>query len=161
MAAAGDLFTSRGVASVSVREIADRAGVNHGLVHHYFRSKQGLVDATLEDLATQAAKAVEEGADLDPGGPLGRYVLVAGRVLLDADEGSGDLSAVAADVVSRLAQLGGLPPGRGRVQALRAARLAATVMGWLLFEPALVEASDLGEEHIEWVRAELLRGAVG
>ena len=41
--AAADLFEDVGPHAVSVRAIAERAGVNHGLVHHYFGSKSGLV----------------------------------------------------------------------------------------------------------------------
>ncbi len=87
IAAAGELFAARGTTSVSVREIADRAGVNHGLIHHYFNSKQGLVDATLDELAAHATKSLEHGIDVSPDGPLGRYLLVAGRVLLDSESG--------------------------------------------------------------------------
>ena len=42
-------FAECGPNDVSVRAIAECAGVNHGLVHHYFGSKAGLVDA-VEDL---------------------------------------------------------------------------------------------------------------
>jgi AcrR family transcriptional regulator len=103
IAAASELFAARGTASVSVREIADRAGVNHGLIHHYFHSKQGLIDATLEDLGTQAAKALEDAPDLSPDGPLARYVLVASRALLDADQAFAAAPVPAA----------GLPDGAG------------------------------------------------
>jgi TetR/AcrR family transcriptional regulator, repressor for neighboring sulfatase len=40
--AATSLFAEKGVAGVSVRHIADRANVNHGLVHRHFGSKENL-----------------------------------------------------------------------------------------------------------------------
>jgi TetR/AcrR family transcriptional regulator, repressor for neighboring sulfatase len=39
---AAALFAQKGVASVSVREIAHEANVNHGLVHRHFGSKENL-----------------------------------------------------------------------------------------------------------------------
>jgi len=40
--AATALFAAKGVAGVSVRDIAARANVNHGLVHRHFGSKENL-----------------------------------------------------------------------------------------------------------------------
>ena len=40
------LWTERGM-SISVREIARAAGVNHGLVHRYFGGREGLIRAAL------------------------------------------------------------------------------------------------------------------
>ena len=48
--AAVDLFADHGDASV--RAVASRAGVNHGLVHHYLGGKSGLRSAVLERLST-------------------------------------------------------------------------------------------------------------
>ena len=45
LAAAGDLLVDVGPHGATVREIARRAGVNHGLVHHYFGSKEQLLRA--------------------------------------------------------------------------------------------------------------------
>ncbi|MCP5025650.1 MAG: TetR family transcriptional regulator [Actinomycetia bacterium] len=59
--AAVQLIVERGT-DVSVREIAALAGVNHGLVHTYFGSKQGLFAAAFEELTRRTA------ADLDPDG---------------------------------------------------------------------------------------------
>lgn len=46
--AAMQLFAERGVAAVSVREVAARAGVNHALVFRHFGSKDGLAEAVWE-----------------------------------------------------------------------------------------------------------------
>ncbi len=56
--AAADLFAARGPAAVSVRDVAARAGVNHGLVHRHFGSKEALVAATLDRLAEATAAPV-------------------------------------------------------------------------------------------------------
>ncbi|MFV0523047.1 MAG: TetR/AcrR family transcriptional regulator [Acidimicrobiales bacterium] len=47
---------------VSVRRIAARAGVNHGLVHTYFGSKQALLSAAADEINRRSA------AELDPSG---------------------------------------------------------------------------------------------
>ena len=49
LAAAADLLASAPPTEVTGREIAELAGVNHGQIHHYFGSKDGLVAATVED----------------------------------------------------------------------------------------------------------------
>ncbi len=49
--AAAELFSQHGVKAVSVRNIAEKAGVNHGLVHRHFGSKEMLRLKTQEYLA--------------------------------------------------------------------------------------------------------------
>ncbi|MDE0885592.1 MAG: TetR/AcrR family transcriptional regulator [Myxococcota bacterium] len=51
--AAGQLLGEIGPRNVSVREIAQRAGVNHGQIHHYFGGKRGLLEAAIRELARQ------------------------------------------------------------------------------------------------------------
>lgn len=46
--AADELFGEQGLAGVSVRDVAERAGVNKGLVFYYFGSKEKLFEAVLE-----------------------------------------------------------------------------------------------------------------
>src|SRR5437763_10922665 len=45
------LLVTRPVAGVSVRDIGAEAGVNHGLVHRHFGSKEGLIRAAVERAA--------------------------------------------------------------------------------------------------------------
>ena len=54
--AAAQLLGEVGPRSVSVRTIAERAGVNHGLVHHYFGGKDGLLRAAMSRLVEEHAK---------------------------------------------------------------------------------------------------------
>lgn len=66
IAAAIEMLEKVGPRSMSVREVASRAGVNHGQVHHYFGSKRGLVQAAVLSLLGQAAPVVRSWADGDP-----------------------------------------------------------------------------------------------
>src|SRR5262245_53478169 len=61
--AATTLFAARGPASVSVRDIAAAAGVNHALVHRHFGSKQEVLRAVLERTVQEIAAATSEIAD--------------------------------------------------------------------------------------------------
>jgi AcrR family transcriptional regulator len=62
LAAASELFADKGPAATSIREVAARAGVNHGLLHRHFGSKRQLLAATLQHLADSAAALRESGA---------------------------------------------------------------------------------------------------
>lgn len=48
-----DLFSSRNYDDVAVTDIAQGAGVAHGLLFHYFGNKRGIYLATLQEAATQ------------------------------------------------------------------------------------------------------------
>ena len=65
LAAAAELFAEKGPAATSIREVAARAGVNHGLLHRHFGSKRQLLAATLQHLADSAAALRESGAPLE------------------------------------------------------------------------------------------------
>ncbi len=60
--AAAQLFAEKGPAATSIREVAARAGVNHGLLHRHFGSKRQLLAATLQHLADDAAALRASGA---------------------------------------------------------------------------------------------------
>ena len=58
IAAASDLFAARGPAAVGVREIAEKAQVNHGLVHRHFGSKEGLLIAVMTTLSERVSESL-------------------------------------------------------------------------------------------------------
>ena len=66
IAAAADLLGEVGPRAMSVRMVAERAGVNHGLVHHYFGSKEGLTRAAMLQLVEQHAADVNERSHGNP-----------------------------------------------------------------------------------------------
>ena len=62
---ASQLFAQRGIAGVSVRDIAQNAQVNHGLVHRHFGSKDRLVEAVLDFLSQEVHLQLEKQMDQD------------------------------------------------------------------------------------------------
>ncbi|MFT3884027.1 MAG: TetR/AcrR family transcriptional regulator [Flavobacteriales bacterium] len=42
VAAAMELFRSKGLHGVNMRELAEKAGVNKGLLHYYFKTKEAI-----------------------------------------------------------------------------------------------------------------------
>jgi len=86
LAAARDLFARRGVDSVSVREIAAAAGVNHALVHRYFGAKNDIVAEILEGEARAMSALARPEADTVTSLAALRevfgYVLTGGRTSL-------------------------------------------------------------------------------
>ena len=51
ISAASHLLSRQGPKTLSIRDIAKYAGVNHGQIHHYFGSKQNLLRAAIRNLA--------------------------------------------------------------------------------------------------------------
>ncbi len=51
----------RGYSDVTMAQIAKRAGVSGGLVHHYFGSKDHLLAATMRHLLTELGRTIRDG----------------------------------------------------------------------------------------------------
>src|SRR5919108_1157990 len=62
--AARALFAERGPDAVSLRDVARRAGVNHGLIHHYIGSRDDLLRLVFDRSTDQARRQVEGAADV-------------------------------------------------------------------------------------------------
>ncbi|MEO1273023.1 MAG: TetR/AcrR family transcriptional regulator [Myxococcota bacterium] len=54
-------LTRNGVQGVSIKKVAAEAGVNHGLVHYYFKSKEGLMVAAFEAHCAEQRQRIEAG----------------------------------------------------------------------------------------------------
>ncbi|MDT5138250.1 MAG: TetR/AcrR family transcriptional regulator, repressor for neighboring sulfatase, partial [Mycobacterium sp.] len=65
LAAAADLFAERGPAATSIRDIAARSKVNHGLVFRHFGTKEQLVGAVLDYLGTNLTGLLQSAAAAD------------------------------------------------------------------------------------------------
>jgi AcrR family transcriptional regulator len=145
IATASDLFAARGPRAVSVREVADAAGVNHGLVHHYFGSKGGLVTAVLDHLAEEATEEINNREPLAvfyaAGGATERHGRIVAHLLLEGADPSELKSGFPGfDALIRRCRDEGMT---AKVAKQRAAQVVALVLGWQLFEPYLTAAAGL------------------
>src|ERR1700758_4941662 len=81
--AATDLFAERGPAATSIRDIAARSKVNHGLVFRYVGTKEQLVGAVLDHLgATTTALMEADATTPEAERALDRHLRVMARTLL-------------------------------------------------------------------------------
>ena len=66
---AEDLFAENGYAAISIRRIADKAGVNPALVHYYFGNKKALLQQVMErslEPLGRAIAAMKNGPEAPP-----------------------------------------------------------------------------------------------
>src|SRR5205085_2427219 len=102
--AAVRVFARKGYHTCRVGDIAEEAGVAHGLLYHYFRSKDEVLECIFKETWSDiiaAARMVEE--------------IVTGWVLGTLPEGEGELAAAERTVVEIVC--GGLAPDRAPATA--------------------------------------------
>lgn len=163
LAAATELFHERSPASVSLREIAGRAGVNYGLIHHYFGTKEAVLAAVFRQSAQQGGQVVADAPDAAAAlGRLARDPRAFARMLAWAVLDS-DTSRVFAEESPAMQRIGdlvgqewGSAPRDGFDPQVVAATCVVTVLGWSLFAPYLVPAAGLGDRDLDDVHAEVL-----
>lgn len=142
LAAAADLFAERGPAATSIRDIAARSKVNHGLLFRHFGAKEQLVAAVLEWLSAGLTDLLHsDGCVDDIERALDRYMRVLARALLDGYP-AGQLQKRFPNVAEMLDQV------RTRHDSDASARLAvanalALQFGWRLFAPILRAATGI------------------
>ncbi|BBX74734.1 HTH-type transcriptional repressor [Mycobacterium shinjukuense] len=142
--AATELFAERGPAATSIRDIAARSKVNHGLVFRHFGTKRQLVGAVLDHLGAQVAGLLHSDAPADVvDRALDRHMRVLARALLDGYP-AGQLQKRFPTVAEMLDSV------RPRHDSDLAARLAvahalALQFGWRLFAPMLRSATGIDE----------------
>lgn len=154
--AARELFAERGPAAVSLRDIAKRAGVNHGLIHHYVGSRDDLLRLVFTTSTEQATSEVLHAGDpvaalrhlRSVGGASSDYSrLLAWALLegLDPMEFHGRSSAL--DAVVGIA---------GESHEVRVAVATAIVhaLGWKLFGAYALNAAGLDAEDPDAIRRE-------
>ena len=149
--------------AVSVRRVAQRAGVNHGQIHHLFGGKEGLKRAMLDAMAADmdAQIAAREPEDLlaliretvavcleDD-----RIVRALARQILEDDPA--DIAQMRFPVVSRLrASIDDLGLEFDGVEVYLAEGLARG-LGWVLFRDWIRRATGLSESGVAEVERRL------
>jgi TetR/AcrR family transcriptional regulator, repressor for neighboring sulfatase len=153
--AATDLFAERGPAATSIRDIAARSKVNHGLVFRHFGTKDQLVGAVLDHLGMTTTDMRRNGAsktELYHAGD--RHMRVLARALLDGYP----VGKLQTQFPGMSELLDAIRPRHNddRSARLAVANAAALQFGWRLFEPFLRASTGLDE-----LSEDELREAVG
>jgi len=159
LAAAADLFATRGPAATSIREIAAASNVNHGLVYRHFGTKEKLVGAVLDRLGAAVTELLAAGASAEEVEmAAARHSRVVARAILDGYP-AGQLQSRFPNVAMLLERV------RPYYDDDREARLAvanatALQLGWRLFEPFLRSALAIEDLPETEVRASVVAGMV-
>ena len=165
LAAATEIVTETGSPNITVREVAARAGINHGLVHRYFGTKDALIAGVIDEIAGRVARQLTGDGDGesvvagDEAGTLARLIghaMVAGSDLASGAAGDMRSHPVARALVQRCREQG-LSEDAARVAA---AQIMALTLGWRLNEPFLVDSCGLGDRDVIELRRELYRTCV-
>lgn len=155
LAAAAELYAEKGPTATSIREVAGRCGVNHGLVFRYFGTKERLVGATLEHLGRRVADLVARDAPLEQlEDALTIQTTVMARTLLEGYV-IGDCQTVFPGVALLLDRIRGLHDTEQGAR-MAAANAVALQLGWRLFAPFLRASAGLASETDAEVREEIL-----
>ena len=154
--ATSSLILEQGV-TMSVREIAQRADVNHGLVHTYFGSKDALVTAAFGHIVARAAAELDDDgfppADLAfrRGGEVTRALA---RVMLDV---GGDPYPSHPILPSWRAALATTRPTASDAELDESVIVATTLgLGWALFAEHLCEVLDVDTERRDAIEHRVL-----
>ncbi|MFD0391534.1 TetR/AcrR family transcriptional regulator [Tistrella bauzanensis] len=148
MRAADALFAEKGPNAVTVREIAARAEVNHGLVHRHFGSKEALLDAVLDRHMAAFKTALRSAGTIDEAIPVLQavqqdrpgfarmmaFLILERRATEDFTRPAGG-TADLADII----RSGG--PADDDAARAAAAMVTAFSLGWTLFRDFTVTAA--------------------
>ena len=140
--AATDLFAERGPAATSIRDIAARSNVNHGLVFRHFGTKERLVGAVLDHLGAHLSALLETDTPAEVvQRSLDRQMRVMARTVLDGYP-AGQLQQRFPNIATLLD--GVRPLYDDEVKArLAVANALALQFGWRLFAPILRSATGI------------------
>ena len=159
--AAGELLGEVGPRSMSVRNVAERAGVNHGLVHHYFGGKDGLMKAAMKRLVEEHAVFAREVSHGDPiPAPLllnhdPKYLRAVVRAVLDDEMELATTEitegvSVPRGAITYAVENRNMDESDVHMKAMVAVSMAME-MGWAALEPflfAVVEVASNEEEEV-------------
>jgi AcrR family transcriptional regulator len=146
---ASDLFAQQGPAATSIREVAARSGVNHGLVYRHFGTKEQLVAAVLNHVSDQVNEAIADSR-LDTQARVERQWRVLAHTILDGYP-VGRLQ-LRFPFVKQLVDEAGLHTSNPDAARMAAGQVVALELGWQLFKPFILAAAGLESVPDERVR---------
>ena len=169
--AAGELFSRSGFDGVSVRDIAKRAGVNHGLIHRHFGSKESLRRQTLQRMADAMLDDVRGDGSLDEIARRAfqslkkheRFWRILARTILDG-YGSGEIQKsypIARHLIERVAAF--MKEGTLRKDLdprVIVASMFSFSCGFIMFEPFILAAVGLDDVKPDEARDRIFSAAM-
>lgn len=180
LAAAQRLFAEQGISAVSVRDVASEAGVTHGLIHHYFGTKEQLAAAAIRAAVSASAEVLVANpvdtdlASLDVMRRVLRYFLTDGKggalLLARAELGGFEPEKMETPgmvrslrvMAERFAHLQTetLPPGDKPDPALIAVFVGAAMVGLIIMHPWLMTTVGLRPEDFDGRIDEIIEIAI-
>lgn len=151
------LFAERGPDAVTVREVADRAGVNHALIHRHYGTKEELLRVVLAEAIERMAGVARETSNTredirsviaatrreEPAVRLLAWAILAGYPIDEVWPEHPAFQRVRSVLADEQAVSG---DGEGREDArVAVATGTAMLLGWILFTPFLDRAAGLRE----------------
>jgi TetR/AcrR family transcriptional regulator, repressor for neighboring sulfatase len=158
-----ELLAEAGPRTLSVRQVAERAGVNHALVHRHFGTKDEIVRRALETQAAAVAQDVRvrsHQGTLDVAEVLEvlaehtAYWATLARVVLDDPELAGRGAAPTTGLFASAARREGTDPGT-------TALAACLMLGRQVFGDFVVEATGITPEDLDTDVSQVLRSLLG
>ena len=164
--AALEVFGGKDFDDVSVDEIADAAGVSHGLIFQYFGTKKDLYIATVAPLIEEFRAQIQPDPELPPPERLRQSLRTYAQVIFEHPEGyrflmtrgigfaevRKSLDEAKLVAVGRIAPQMGLDPERPEVRV--------GILGWIGYmESAMLSWLDSGEPDVDTL-VELIAAAL-
>lgn len=164
--AALEAFAEKDYDDVSVDEVAEAAGVSHGLIFQYFGTKKELYIATVEPLIEEFRARVAADLELPPRERLRKSMRAYAETIADHPQsyrflmtrGIGFSEVREKIERQRLAAVGRIAPQMGLDPEEPAVR--AGILGWLAYvDAAMLAWLEGGEPEVD-VLVELIAGAL-
>jgi TetR/AcrR family transcriptional regulator, repressor for neighboring sulfatase len=156
-----ELLAEAGPRTLSVRQVAERAGVNHALVHRHFGTKDEIVRRALEAQSAAVARDVrartrDGGIDvvLEVLADHPAYWTTLARVVLDDPGLAGRGTAPTTEMFAAAARREGGDPGT-------TALAACLMLGRQVFGAFVVESTGTTAEDLDTDVSRLLRSLLG
>jgi AcrR family transcriptional regulator len=88
VATARELFQKNEYEKTAMQDVMDRLGIAKGTIYHYFKSKEELLEAVVEDIVTENIAHLQESLNATQGNALDklRVLITSGNLADDQDE---------------------------------------------------------------------------
>jgi AcrR family transcriptional regulator len=161
LVAAAELFQQRSPSSVSLREIARRADVNYGLIHHYYGTKDAILAELLRRASAAGAARMRDSVTIDDalvaltsGTSRSTHAQMLAWALLDGVDPAKLVEVSPA--IARLTELIAAEQAHGRAAPdgpgdgapdprVVAATAVSAILGWQFFRPFVTAIAGLDD----------------